>query len=176
LGLFELIYLEENDRKYIQVIVSSGNMKPYYIKQKGMCSEGCYIRVGTSAEKMNEDFIYNYFEKRKKLSLINRISPIQDLTFKELEIYYRNANYDVGDNFLRVNIPFNNKMESEKENCSIEDTIIILIQDDAKITRKRLSEILDVSESTVYRILNKLIKLNKLERVGSNKDGYWRIK
>lgn len=98
LGLYEIIEIDEDDKKYIQIAISSGDKKPYYIKSKGMCPEGCYVRIGTSCEKMNEDMIYSLYEKRRKVTIVNLVSPKQDLTFKELEIYYKNAGYDVGNN------------------------------------------------------------------------------
>ena len=356
LGLYEIIELRENNKKYIQIAVSSGDKKPYYLKSKGMCPEGCYIRVGTASEKMNEDMIYTLFEKRKKVTLITLVSPKQDLTFKELEIYYKNAGYDVGKNFLkqlsfynqnnefnylaylfsdnndvsiqiakykddtiydleeriqvgkqsllrvadevlnkfkkentiytritdskreevkkfdeialreiivnalvhndyskgaypsfeifenhievssfgglpqnlteedffegfslpvnpelirifhdigfverlgtgirrvlrvypkeifkfspnfiRVSIPFNKGLFG-KENSSLKDKILNILNENPKINRKQLGEILDVSESTIYREINKLQKERKIERIGSNKDGYWKVK
>ena len=36
LGLFEIITLNENDLHYLQIVISSGNQKPYYIKKYGM--------------------------------------------------------------------------------------------------------------------------------------------
>ena len=356
LGLYEIIELEENGKKYIQIAISSGDKKPYYVKSKGMCPEGCYIRVGTASEKMNEDMIYALFEKRKKVTITTLSSPKQDLTFKELEIYYRNAGYDVGHNFfkqlnfynannefnylaylfadnndvsiqiakyeddtiyelkervqvgrqsllriadevlnkfkkentiytkitnskreevkkfddialreiivnalvhndyskgaypsfeifknhieissfgglpqnlteedffegfslpvnpelirifhdigfverlgtgirrvlrvypkeifkfspnfIRVNIPFNKGLNNSKE-LSLEEKILRCIEVNQKITRKELSEIIGVSESTIYREINKLQKEKRIERIGSNKDGYWKVK
>ncbi len=61
IGLFEIITLEEDNKRYIQIIVSGGNQQPYYIKKFGMSSEGCYIRIGTSVEKMTDDLIMSLF-------------------------------------------------------------------------------------------------------------------
>lgn len=55
--------------EYIQVIVSGGTQRPYYIKKYGMCPEGCFFRVGSSVEKMTEDMILTLFQKRDKRTL-----------------------------------------------------------------------------------------------------------
>lgn len=58
IGLFDIITRKEGGKEFIQIIISSGNMKPYYLRQKGMRPEGTYFRIGTSAEKMSEAMIF----------------------------------------------------------------------------------------------------------------------
>ncbi len=99
LGLFEIVTPESGD--YVQIVVSGGNQRPYYIKRYGMCPEGCYIRVGTAVEKMSEEMILSLFQKRDKRTLRNTVSDRQDLTFVYLKNAYKEKGYDVGDNFLR---------------------------------------------------------------------------
>lgn len=41
------------------------------------------------------------------------------------------------------------------------DTILNLLKDNPKINRKQLSDVLDVSKSTIYREINKLQKGRK---------------
>jgi len=98
LGLFEIVTPPSND--HIQIIVSGGTERPYYIKKYGMCPEGCFIRVGTSAEKMNEEMILSLFQKRDKRTLRTIPSERQNLTFSYLKEAYDRKGYDVGDNFL----------------------------------------------------------------------------
>lgn len=97
IGLFEIVISRNKD--YIKIIVSSGSQKPYYIKKYGMCPEGCYIRIGPSAEKRNEERIFNLFQKREKRTLTNIESDNQNLTFNYLRSKYTEAWFDVGDNF-----------------------------------------------------------------------------
>lgn len=101
LGLFEIIILAEEDKNYIQLVISSGNQKPYYIRKYGMSSEGCYFRVGTSTEKMTDVMIMELFQKREKRTLINTISPIQTLSFDYLFRKYIEKGYEIGDNLLK---------------------------------------------------------------------------
>ena len=98
MGLFEIVTPPSND--HIQIIVSGGNQRPYYIKKYGMCPEGCYVRVGTSVEKMSEEMILTLFQKRDKRTLRTIPSERQDLTFSYLKEAYEKKGYEVGDNFL----------------------------------------------------------------------------
>ncbi len=64
-----------------------------------MTPDSCFIRVGSSNEKMDEHLINKMFRERTKNSLKNIISPRQDLTFRDLKIYYVEKGFDVGENF-----------------------------------------------------------------------------
>ncbi|MGN0973805.1 MAG: RNA-binding domain-containing protein, partial [Bacilli bacterium] len=99
LGLFDIEILEEDNKKYLNIIVARGLEKPYHLKGMGMTSDSCFIRVGSSNEKMDEHLINKLFRERTKNSLKNIISPKQDLTFRDLKIYYTEKGFDVGDNF-----------------------------------------------------------------------------
>ena len=99
LGLFDMEVLEEDNKKYLNIIVARGLEKPYHLKGMGMTSDSCFIRVGSSNEKMDEHLINKLFRERTKNSLKNIISPKQDLTFRDLKIYYTEKCFDIGDNF-----------------------------------------------------------------------------
>ncbi|MBP5092118.1 MAG: putative DNA binding domain-containing protein [Bacilli bacterium] len=99
LGLFEIVTPDNGE--HVQIVISGGNQRPYYIKKYGMCPEGCYIRVGTSVEKMSEEMILSLFQKRDKRTLRNIVSDNQNLTFNYLRNAYQEKGFDVGDNFLR---------------------------------------------------------------------------
>ena len=101
LGLFDIIKLKKGDRQYIQVMVSSGNQKPYYLSRLGMSPEGTFIRIGTAVEKMPEDMIFALYQKRNKITLSTKTSPRQDLHFSALEIYYRNKGCEIGPNLYQ---------------------------------------------------------------------------
>jgi len=49
------------------------------------------------------------------------------------------------------------------------------MKENQKSTKKQLSIKLKLSRGTVTRALSSLVKQNKIERVGSNKTGYWKI-
>lgn len=99
LGLFDLEVLEKNNKKYLKITIAKGYDTPYHVKGMGMTPDSCFIRVGSSNEKMDEHLINKMFREMTKNSLKNIISPRQDLTFTDLKIYYAEKGFDVGDNF-----------------------------------------------------------------------------
>ena len=100
IGLFEITTPVIDGKNCIQVIVSGGNRRPYFIRKNGMSSEGCFFRVGSTTEKMTEGMIMDLFQKRSKETLISKRSPKQDLTFNYLKDHYREKGFEIGDNFL----------------------------------------------------------------------------
>lgn len=54
-------------------------------------------------------------------------------------------------------------------------TVFSLIQQDNKITAKEISERLKMSLSTVRRKIKELRDNGKIERIGSDKTGHWKI-
>lgn len=100
-GFFEIVVEEKNDISYIHVIVAAGNEKPYYIKKYGMCPQGAFIRVGSSCVALTEKQIFDLYSKRTRTSLINILSPIQELSFTQLKIYYESIGYIFTQNTFR---------------------------------------------------------------------------
>ena len=101
LGLYDVVVLEENDKKYIKIIVARGSDDSYYIKGMGMTPDSCFIRVGSSIQSMSYDMINNRVNKRTRTSLRNIVSPKQDLTFSQLKIYYEEKGFNINNNFLK---------------------------------------------------------------------------
>lgn len=58
---------------------------------------------------------------------------------------------------------------------TVNDTVFSLIQQDDKITAKEISERLKMSLSTVRRKIKELRDNGKMERIGSDKTGHWKI-
>lgn len=101
LGLYDVIVLENDNKKYIKVIIAKGNERPYYLKGMGMTPDSCFISVGSSIQSMPNEMINNEFSKRTRNSLKNIVSPKQDLTFSQLKIYYEEKGFNINNNFLR---------------------------------------------------------------------------
>ena len=102
MGLFDVVAETIEGVKVIKVFVSSGTEKPYYKIQYGLSEKGCFIRVGTAAEPMNREMIDSLYLSRLHNSLKNIVSPRQDLTFTQLQIYYNSKGLHLNDNFLRT--------------------------------------------------------------------------
>ena len=101
LGLFDVTVETIDNKEVIKVIISSGTEKPYYLRKRGRTPEGCYIRVGSSKERMTEKMIDDMYAKRVKYTLKEIESPRQELTFNQLKIYYEEHILMLNDNFLQ---------------------------------------------------------------------------
>ncbi len=101
LGLFDVTVETIDNKEVIKVIISSGTEKPYYLRKKGRTPEGCYIRVGSSKERMTERMIDDMYSKRIKNTLKEIDSPRQELTFNQLKIYYEEHGLKLNDNYLQ---------------------------------------------------------------------------
>ena len=44
----------QEDKKYLKITIAKGYETPYHIKGMGMTPDSCFIRVGSSNEKMDE--------------------------------------------------------------------------------------------------------------------------
>lgn len=58
---------------------------------------------------------------------------------------------------------------------STDEYILKVIETNGRITAMRISEVLGVSESTVRRSFRRLREYGFIERIGSDKSGYWRL-
>ena len=66
--------------------------------------------------------------------------------------------------------------EINDEIITLDEKIIKLLTDNAYLTIPELSMRVSKSEATVYRHINNMISNNRLERIGSRKNGYWKVK
>ena len=89
LGLFDVVKEPYQGKSIIHIVVSSGPEKPYFIKRLGMSTAGCYLRIGTSSQPMTQSMIDDLYARRTHNSLRKITSPRQNLTFEQLQIYFR---------------------------------------------------------------------------------------
>lgn len=69
------------------------------------------------------------------------------------------------------NEPVNDPVKLEE----VERKILEEIENNSNVTRKELANLLNLSEATIKRKLSNLKKYNIIERVGSDKKGFWKI-
>ena len=100
MGLFDIVHEVRDKKEVIRLNIASGPEKPYYLKNYGMTSKGCYIRVGSASEPMPQRMIEELFSRRIRNSIGKIRSPRQDLTFEQLKIYYNEAGFELGDKFI----------------------------------------------------------------------------
>lgn len=101
LGLFDLNVLDDDGKRYLELIVAGGCERPYYKTKFGMTPKGCYRRIGTAAEPMSVAEIDTMFAKRARNSLRHIPSPRSlPHDFSTLKISYQEHGFEVGDRFL----------------------------------------------------------------------------
>lgn len=76
--------------------------------------------------------------------------------------------------FIRPNPSLN--IQSDKKLTEQEEIVLKLIASDKTISKKEISMKLDKSERTIQRIISSLTSKELVERIGSNKNGYWALK
>lgn len=167
IGLFNIEVEEIEGKKVIKISILSGKEKPYYVRRKGMNPDGCHIRIGSSRESMTEKMIENLISKRFKPSLKEIKAPRQNLTFKQLKIYYEEQHINLGENFLQ-NLDL---LTSEGELNYIaflladENNVPIPVVKYAGTTKKEIVENEDYGNrcliTVAYRILDKLDTENR---------------
>ncbi|RBQ26596.1 RNA-binding domain-containing protein [Arcobacter sp. CECT 9188] len=99
MGLFEVVLETIFNKKIIKIVVASGREKPYHLRKYGMSSKGCFIRIGSSSEPMEQNTIEEMFAKRVRNSIGNIKSRRQDLTFEQLRIFYQEKGFVLNDKF-----------------------------------------------------------------------------
>ncbi len=99
LGLFDVVADKIEGKSIIRIIVSSGTQKPYYIRKRGMTEDGCFIRVGASAQPMTEAMIERMLQGRQKNTLSTTAASRQNLSFEQLHIYYNEHGLKLNDQF-----------------------------------------------------------------------------
>ena len=58
---------------------------------------------------------------------------------------------------------------------NVEEKILLLLKDNPKMTAKQLAEILQLSGRQIERIIAVLKSEGKLERIGTNRSGNWKV-
>ena len=168
LGLFDLEILKKNDKSYLKITIARGLEKPYYLKGMGMTPDSCFIRIGSSNEKMDEHLINKMFRERTKKTIKNIISPNQELTFSDLKIYYKEKGYEIGNNFEKQLGFFtqDNKYNYLAYLLADENEISIKV---AKYAGEDVDELIENYEygfcsliKATYRVLEKLKSDNKI--------------
>ncbi|MDA3852834.1 MAG: helix-turn-helix domain-containing protein, partial [Bacteroidales bacterium] len=123
-----------------------------------------------------EDLSNNIYKKPKfflyfllNLLLVENVS----LKNREMHIHYSSTANDT----LNVrNDTVDTKNDTLKvQDDTVNDTVLSIIKHNNQVTAIRISAQLNVSLSTVKRKIKDLKEKGMIERVGSDKTGYWRV-
>ncbi len=92
---------------------------------------------------------------------------------------YGKQAFTITKNYINVIIPFNRKNIVEKkynpELNQAENQLLELIRSNPKYTIKDLEIVTEYSDSYIKKIIKELKENHLIERVGSNKGGYWKV-
>ena len=101
LGLFDVLVTDWQGTDIIKIVIASGSEKPYHLTKFGMTPKGCFLRIGSASEPMNERMISELFATRTRNSISNIRSRNQDLTFEQLKIYYEARGLPLNQHFAK---------------------------------------------------------------------------
>jgi predicted HTH transcriptional regulator len=105
---------------------------------------------------------------------------------KITKVYGRDA-FEFRENSISLTIPFNRvkqsepfvgqqvTMDSEQGLSRVQQRVLSAIRNNPNITQPHLVLAVGVSKTTIYNTISFLKKNGYIERVGSNKTGYWRV-
>ena len=104
-----------------------------------------------------------------------------DRTFKECADY--GVNYTYHNDEFGFSFVFNRKKSSDKQPeinrnedvSELDRQIIDAVTDNSYVTISELSLMFGKSEPTIYRHINYLVSIGMIQRIGSRKNGYWKI-
>lgn len=77
--------VEELGKDIIVIKVLKGTKRPYYLKSKGMTSEGVYLRLGATNKQATRDDIVKMMMEDSLVNFEDSISKEQNLTFNTFE-------------------------------------------------------------------------------------------
>uniref|UniRef100_Q0I123 HTH deoR-type domain-containing protein n=2 Tax=Histophilus somni TaxID=731 RepID=Q0I123_HISS1 len=132
--------------------------------------------------------------KRNKIivNTLDKIDVIENYAsgvrriFEDYADFTKQPEYYISNNGVIVTL-FNRNYEAQNEaqneaqilkldNQKRIEKILELIKENKNITRSNLKDILGVSKSTIERDISKLKEEDKLEYIGSSRNGYWKVK
>ena len=90
-----------DDKDIIKIDVQEGPSKPYYLRDKGLRSEGVYIRKGPSSIQAPDSLILSMI-KDCSTSFESSISLNQELTFDTAAKIFAEADVEFGDNQMNT--------------------------------------------------------------------------
>ena len=94
------IKMEEKD--VVEIRVSTGTNRPYYLKEKGLKPSGVYLRKGSSSQPMTDDGIREMIIQNSGRSYESSRSMMQDLTFETLESEMKKHSLEIGPSQMKT--------------------------------------------------------------------------
>ena len=152
---------------YPMVVIPTADRKNY-LNMLSLCDENTGKEPYNGANAMLEqikpfyDYIYAFVVKKLDFSVQMIKGLVSDISETDKE----QQKQPIATDNVSINVSIN---------VSVNEKIIDIITQMPAIRVKELAKMLSVTERTIYRQIEILKTENKIERVGSNKTGYWKI-
>jgi len=162
--LVNYILLRHN---YPMVVIPTADRKNY-LNVLSKCDENTgkepYNGANATLEQIKPFYDYIYAFVIKKLDF--SVQMIKGLISDISETDEKQQKQPITTDNVSVNV---------SASVSVKDKIVDIIAQMPTITVKELAKMLSVTERTIYRQIETLKTENKIERVGADKTGYWKI-
>ena len=134
-----------------------------------------FISKNLSSYKRNRLILDILFRSKDVEKSGTGFQRVNELCLKQnVSWTFRKEAYGFFFEFIRTNVHLN--VQINVHLTEQEQIVFNLIGSNDRITKEELAVRINKSEKTVQRIISKLISNNFIERVGSNKDGFWKVK
>ena len=122
-------------------------------------------------------------DKLSELFLQLHISEKTGRGIPKIISVYGKESIEVNDNNLTVTIPFNrinesNKVGNKVGNKNLNNSqikVLAEIRNNPNVTKQQLMTLCELGKTSIDNIISTLKKLGYIERIGSNKTGYWKV-
>lgn len=89
-------------KSVVEVTVSTGTNRPYYLRDEGLRADGVYVRKGSSSQPMTDEGIREMIRTSSGDSFEERVSLNQVLTFETLTSEMKKRNIEFGKEKMRT--------------------------------------------------------------------------
>ncbi len=174
MGLFDIAHEKRDGKDIIRLTVAGGLEKPYYLKKYGMTEKGCFLRVDSASEPMQQEMIDSLYSRRIRNTIGSMESTRQNLTFEQLKIYYEAKG-------LHLNAAFMQNLElltpDGKPNYAAylladENGVSIQVAKYADTTRVSLIENRDFGRCSLVKALKGVLERMDVENTIYTRIGY----
>lgn len=94
--------IKMDGKDVVEITVSTGTNRPYYLKEKGLKPTGVYVRKGSSSQPMTDEGIRNMIIRNSGRSYESCRSLKQELTFDVLKSEMQKKNIEIGEAQMRT--------------------------------------------------------------------------
>ena len=132
-----------------------------------------FINSNLSSYKRNRLILDVLFRSKDVEKSGTGFQRVNELCIKQnVSWSFRKVAYGFFFEFIRTNVQINVQINVHLNDQ--EQVVYNLIDNNERITKAEIAIRINKSERTVQRIISNLLTNNLIERIGSNKDGYWK--